>query len=158
MIQLRKATPNDLETVLEARYRTLRAVFSLNEDYVFDEDFRAATWRYFEKEDQTTVLAFQEETVVGCATICYMTVVPTPDHPTGKRAHIMNVHTEEAYRRQGIGRALEAFLINWHVKNGYTPYGHVVKENEISLKMQESMGFYVAKNPVFWLGSKESKI
>jgi len=112
MIQLRKATPNDLETVLEARYRTLRAVFSLNEDYVFDEDFRAATWRYFEKEDQTTVLAFQEETVVGCATICYMTVVPTPDHPTGKRAHIMNVHTEEAYRRQGIGLRMMNFLID----------------------------------------------
>ncbi len=120
MIQLRKATPNDLEKVLEARYRTLRAVFGLKEEDVFDEDFRAATRRYFEKENQTTVLAFQEEAVVGCATICYMTVVPTPDHPAGKRAHIMNVHTEEAYRRQGIGSRMMNFLIDEAKERGVT--------------------------------------
>lgn len=120
MIQIRKATPNDLEKVLEARYATLRAVFDLKEDYVFDENFRIATRNYFEKEDQMTVLAFHGETVVGCATICYMTLVPTPDHPAGKRAHIMNVHTEEAYRRQGIGLRMMNFLIGEAKERGIT--------------------------------------
>ncbi len=120
MIQFRKATPSDLEKVLEARYRTLRAVFGLKEDYVFDENFRVVTRSYFEKEDQTTVLAFHGETVIGCATICYMTVVPTPDHPAGKRAHIMNVHTEEAYRRQGIGSRMMNVLIDEAKERGVT--------------------------------------
>lgn len=120
MIQLKKAMPNDLEKVLEARYRTLRAVFGLKEDYVFDGNFRAATRNYYEKEDQTTVVAFDGEAVVGCATICYMTVVPTPDHPAGKRGHIMNVHTEEAYRRQGIGSRMMNFLIDEAKERGVT--------------------------------------
>lgn len=37
--------------------------------------------------------------------------MPTFDHPTGKRAHIMDVYTREGYRRQGIAaRMLELLL------------------------------------------------
>lgn len=41
------------------------------------------------------------EKIIGCATICYFTIMPTFSHPTGKRAHLMNVYTLKDYRRQG---------------------------------------------------------
>ncbi len=55
------------------------------------------------------------------------------------------------YRRQGIGRVLEAFLINHQLEKGYTPYGQVSSENEASLSMQKSMGLYFSKEKVWWL-------
>lgn len=52
-------------------------------------------------DNQTTVLAI-DECVIGCATICYIDMMPTFSHPTGKRAHLMNVYTNCEYRRRGI--------------------------------------------------------
>ena len=131
---------------LPVRYKDIRPLTLEHLDYVAEH--YEMTDREYVKErllKKAMYGAFAEDKLVGFIGI----------HAEGSAGLL---YVEEAYRRQGIGRALEAFLINWHVKNGYTPYGHVVKENEISLKMQESMGFYVAKNPVFWLGSKDSKI
>lgn len=38
--------------------------------------------------------------------------MPTFSHPTGKRAHLMNVYTNAGYRRQGISRSLVQMLID----------------------------------------------
>lgn len=35
-------------------------------------------------------------------TLCYVDMMPTFSHPTGKRAHLMNVYTNRLYRRQGV--------------------------------------------------------
>ena len=43
--------------------------------------------KYFENGNQTTVLAFDNEIVVGCASLSYIWIMPTFDHPTGTRAH-----------------------------------------------------------------------
>lgn len=55
------------------------------------------------------------------------------------------------YRGKGYAKALEAFYINLHLKQGFTPYGQVISDNEISLKLQESMNQYPAKEKIYWL-------
>ena len=79
----------------------LKVVNELLSDYVFPDDFIIQSREHFETGDQTTILAIDEK-VIGCATLCYLEVMPTFSHPTGKRAHLMNVYTNDTYRRQGI--------------------------------------------------------
>ena len=55
------------------------------------------------------------------------------------------------YRRQGIGRALEAFLINLHLSMGYTPYGMVAEGNEASLSLQNRLGLCISKERLYWI-------
>ena len=57
MYEIRKATAEDIEIVLQMRYETLRDVCGLKEDYSFDEAFKAISRVYFANEDQTTALA-----------------------------------------------------------------------------------------------------
>lgn len=62
----------------------------------------------------------------------------------------------EEYRGKGYAKALETFYINLHLKQGYTPFGHVIAGNGISLKLQESMNLYPAKEKVYWLGKTKN--
>ncbi len=55
-----------------------------------------------------------------------------------------------AYRRRGLGTALESFMIHRTLQKGYTPFGYVVEENKASVKLQEKLGLYMAKEKVWW--------
>lgn len=57
----------------------------------------------------------------------------------------------EEYRGKGYAKALEAFYINLHLKQGFTPFGQVISDNEISMKLQENMNQYPANEKVYWL-------
>ena len=78
----------------------------------FSGEFTRLSEEFFGSGEQTTILAYDGEKAVGCATMCYITVMPTFDHPTGKRAHLMNVYTNEKYRRQGIARQMVTMLLD----------------------------------------------
>lgn len=58
---------------------------------------------------------------------------------------------EEAYRRQGVGEALESYLINKQIAEGQTPYCQVVEENVPSMDLQRKLGLYIAEQPMWWL-------
>lgn len=111
MINYRIATTDDINLLLQIRLEMLKVVNDLTPDYQFSPDFVDNSRAYFENGDQTTVLAFADETVIGCATICYINIMPTFDHPTGNRAHLMNVYTNSQYRRQGIACHMVNMLI-----------------------------------------------
>lgn len=89
----------------------LKEVNSLDVDYQYSEDFVEESRKYFLEGNQTTVLAVDGERVIGCATICYITIMPTFSHPTGKRAHLMNVYTAKEFRGKGIGKKMVDLLI-----------------------------------------------
>ena len=42
---------------------------------------------YFLTGDHLTVLAMDGDAAIGCATMSFVRIVPTFEHPTGKRAH-----------------------------------------------------------------------
>lgn len=64
------------------------------------------------------------------------------------------LYVEEAYRRHGIARSLEAYMINRTLEKGWTPYGHVMVGNKGSFALQEKMGLYRSDRTVWWLERK----
>ena len=139
MLTIRKANRQDMEQVLNMRYTTMKAVCGFDKEYTFDEDFQKYSRAYFENENQTTVLAFDEEEPIGCASICYILLMPTFDHPTGKRAHIMNVYVDDSYRRKGIGVKMMSMLIDEAKAKGVTEISlDATKEGRF---LYEKLGF-----------------
>jgi ribosomal protein S18 acetylase RimI-like enzyme len=85
-----------------------------------DPEFVEATRDFFRHADQTTLLAMDGEVAVACATLCYKRCIPTLGHPTGRRAHIMNVYVAEGYRRQSLGKRLMLALHEEAASRGVT--------------------------------------
>ena len=120
MINYKIATNNDIDLLMQSRLEMLKVVNDLKPDHQFNSDFIDNSRTYFENANQTTVLAFMDETVIGCATMCYIHMMPTFSHPTGKRAHLMNVYTNSMYRRQGIAYQMVNMLIEEAKEKGVT--------------------------------------
>ncbi|MBP1757074.1 MAG: Acetyltransferase [Firmicutes bacterium] len=114
-----KATEAEIEMVMSSRIEMLKVVNGLPENTSFDNELLDQTREYFSNSDQTTILAVDQE-VVGCATICYIKVLPTFSHPSGNRAHIMNVYTRSNYRRRGIALHMMEMLIEEARAKGVT--------------------------------------
>ena len=65
--------------------------------------------------------------------------MPTFSHPTGKRAHLMNVYTRREYCRRGIARKMVELLIRETWKKGVTEIS--LDATESGRPLYESMGF-----------------
>ena len=128
-MEIRIAGKKDIDLMMSSRLEMLKEVNSLDTDYLYSESFVEESRRYFLEGNQTTVLALDGERVIGCATICYITIMPTFSHPIGKRAHLMNVYTAKEFRGQGIGKKMVDLLIEDAWNKGAT---------EISLDATES--------------------
>lgn len=119
MVQIIKAEADQFTLAMSSRLDTLRAVNHMAQEDGFSDELMRCTAEYLRTGEQTTVLAIDGE-VIGCATICYTRVMPTPHHPSGKRAHVMNVHVREDYQRQGIARQMLERLIAEAKERGVT--------------------------------------
>ena len=122
MIQYKIATSEDIAELMAIRLEMLREVNDLPPDYVFSEDFCSYSRDYFLNGQHTTMLAVDEEdgNTIGCASMCYIELMPTFSHPTGKRAHLMNVYTSPDYRGQGIARRMVEMLMEEARRRGVT--------------------------------------
>ena len=125
MIQYKIAASEDIAGLMAIRLEMLREVNILSKDYPFSEDFCSYSRDYFLNGQHTTVLAVDEEDeengkTIGCASLCYIELMPTFSHPTGKRAHLMNVYTIPDYRGQGIARRMVEMLIEEARRRGVT--------------------------------------
>ena len=61
------------------------------------------------------------------------------------------LYVEEPYRGRGIAASLEAYGANRMLERGWIPYGHVIAGNETSMRLQERLGFYQAKDTFWWM-------
>lgn len=138
MIEYKLASKDDLEQVMESRLEMLRDVNDLPADYEFSEELVSCSRAYFEAGQQTTVLALDGRTV-GCAALCYIEMMPTFSHPTGKRAHLMNVYTAPSYRGQGIARRMVELLIREAKERGVTEIS--LDATEAGRPLYEKCGF-----------------
>ena len=138
-MEIRKANVNDIETLMDIRLEMLRVVNNLSADAVFDKVLVDCSREYFLHGDQTTVLAIDGGKAIGCASISYINIMPTFDHPTGKRAHLMNVYTNKEYRRQGIGKKMVELLIDEAKSKGCTEIS--LDATEQGRFLYEQLGF-----------------
>ncbi len=120
MIQYKKAETTDIPILMEIRLETLQNVFNLSSNYSFETGLIEKSREYFSSTNQTSVLAFDGDAAVGCATMCYLDVLPTMEHPSGLRGHLMNVYTKQQYRLRGIARKMLEMLINEAKEKGAT--------------------------------------
>lgn len=138
-MEYRITTSEDIELLMSSRLEMLKEVNHLPADYVYDDDFVANCRKHFLEGDQTTVLALEDDKVVGCATICYMYIMPTFSHPTGKRAHLMNVYTAKSHRRQGIAQRMLDILFEEAWKRGVTEIS--LDATDAGRPLYEKLGF-----------------
>ncbi len=118
-ITVRAALADDMQELLTIRREMLAIVNNVPESGISDEIMQRSE-EYFRGGGQTTALAYCGERLVGCATICWLAVMPTYSHPSGKRAHIMNVYTRAEFRRMGAARKMVTFLLDEARRRGAT--------------------------------------
>lgn len=138
-MEIRKTNASDIETLMDVRLEMLRVVNDLPEDADFDKSLVDSSREYFLHGDQTTVIATDGGKTIGCASISYINIMPTFDHPTGKRTHLMNVYTNKAYRRQGIGKKMVEILIEEAKSKGCTEIS--LDATEQGRFLYEQLGF-----------------
>ena len=119
-MEYRIATAKDIDLLMSSRLEMLKVVNGLPQDYQYDDVIVNESRDYFLNGDHLTVLAIDNGEAIGCASMSFMRIMPTFSHPTGKRAHLMNVYTRSEYRRQGIARKMVEILIDETWKRGAT--------------------------------------
>ena len=143
MIKYKIATNDDIELLMSSRLEMLRTVNDLPDDYEYSKEIVSASRDYFLNGDQTTILAIDGDKVIGCASMSYIRIMPTFSHPTGKRAHLMNVYTRNEYRRQGIARQMVEMLIRDARERGATEIS--LDATTMGRPLYESLGFLDSK-------------
>ena len=139
MVEIRIATNDDIELLMSSRLEMLKVVNNLPADYEYSEEIVRESRDYFLNGDHVTVLAIDDGEVIGCASMSFMWIMPTFSHPTGKRAHLMNVYTRSEYRRQGIARKMVNMLIDETWKRGATEIS--LDATTMGRPLYESLGF-----------------
>ena len=139
MVEIRIATNDDIELLMSSRLEMLKVVNNLPADYEYSEEIVRESRDYFLNGDHITVLAIDDGRVFGCASMSFMWIMPTFSHPTGKRAHLMNVYTRSEYRRQGIARKMVEMLIDETWKRGATEIS--LDATTMGRPLYESLGF-----------------
>ena len=138
LFRMFRAKEKDIDALVSLRLEMLREVNSLPPDHKFDESFIGGIREYFLKGDQSTYLVEDGE-IVGCASICYFSLMPTYDHPAGKRAQIMNVYVKEPFRKMGYGTTLMNLLIDEAKNRGVTEIR--LDSTESGRKLYKAAGF-----------------
>jgi len=108
MIAYRKAGYGDIPALLELRGMLLTEANDLPVgDY---GKIAGAIREYFEKSladgSFEAWISLDGEKAAAASGICYYSVPPSFNNPTGKSAYIMNMYTLPEYRRQGIAEEL----------------------------------------------------
>ena len=142
-MEYKLATKDDIELMMKSRLEMLKVVNNLPQDYQYTDELVKESREYFLNGDQTTVPAIDDGEVVGCASMSYMWIMPTFSHPTGKRAHLMNVYTRSSHRRQGIARQMCEMLIEDAWKRGATEIS--LDATTMGRPLYESLGFTASR-------------
>lgn len=53
-------------------------------------------------------------------------------------------------RRKGYGTILEAYINNYVINKGWTPFGQVLEDNFKSLNLQQKLGMQLSKEKIYW--------
>lgn len=133
-----KAGAAELSAALALRREMLALVNGVAEEDI-SAQLMQQTHEYMEHGEQTTVLAYADGVPVGCATMSYIRLLPTYTHPTGRRAHLMNVYVHEGYRRKGAAREMVKTLIEEARARGASCVS--LDATECGRPLYESLGF-----------------
>ena len=111
----KRATIEDIDMLTKTRIRVLSAANSLSDDIDMNE-VEKQSYDYYGRAlcDDTHIayLVFDEKRFVGSGGVSFFQVMPTYHNVSGKKAYIMNIYTEPAYRRRGIAYKILDLLVS----------------------------------------------
>ena len=103
--EYKKATIADIDELVKTRIIVLRAANKLSND-VDMSLVEKESYEYYKSAleigEHIAYLVYDNETFIGAGGVSFYQVMPTYHNPTGKKAYIMNMYTNPAYRRKGI--------------------------------------------------------
>ena len=114
---VKKATFEDLDSLMEWRMRVLAEVFPAGgqEDRsTIRKNNEAYYRRHLADGTHTACFAVDECSgrIVGCGGICYQNEMPSPDNISGTNGYLMNIYSLPELRGEGIGRMIVEYLID----------------------------------------------
>lgn len=113
-LRYERAAAHELDRLTQTRMEVLRAVHKLPKGADMGE-LEERSFQYYQKalRDGTHIayLALDGDRFVGAGGVSFFQVMPTYHNPSGRKAYIMNLYTDPAYRRQGIAYRMLDILV-----------------------------------------------
>ena len=136
-MEVRPATAGDWQGI----WPIFETVVAAGETYAFDADLSPQDARtlWMEEPPGLTVVAVDDATVVGTAKM--------GPNRAGRGAHVgtASFMVDPDVRGRGVGRALAAYVVDWHRANGFRgiQFNAVVETNTAAVSLWRSLGFTV---------------
>lgn len=102
----KKAAVSDIDLLTKTRIEVLRAANQLSgavDMSLVEQQSREYYEEALVSGNHVGYLVFDGELFIGAGGVSFFRVMPTFHNPTGCKAYIMNMYTNPAYRRRGIG-------------------------------------------------------
>ena len=138
-MEMRKAKLSDIALLVENRMAFVQAISVIGEP----STFRAQTEQYFKEHlNDGSLLCYicvDEGRIISTCLLCIYTTIPIPSVVSGKAGLLLNVWTDERYRRQGLAARLISMLIEEARGMGV---GKIVLDyTDEGLPLYQSLGF-----------------
>ncbi len=105
-MEIRRATIKDLDRLIKNRIKFVSDIGEISSP----EEFSESTSNYFkshiEKDDLIIWMAVDKDEIVATVELSIYEIMPTLSCMCGKTGYLLNVWTDENYRRQGLATKL----------------------------------------------------
>lgn len=148
--QYKRATIDDLETLVSTRVEVLRAANKLSEDTDMSEVEKTSREYYkraLAEGTHTAYLVLDGDRIIGAGGVSYYEVMPTYHQPSGKKAYIMNMYTSPDYRRRGIAITTLDLLVRDAKERGVTDIG--LEATDMGSPLYERYGFKSSEHEMY---------
>jgi len=145
--EYKRATMEDIDELVRTRIIVLRAANKLSDDEdmsVVEEESYAYYRRALESGEHIAYLVYDNGKFIGAGGVSFYQVMPTYHNPTGKKAYIMNMYTNPAYRRKGIAYHTLEILVADAKNKGIDAIS--LEATEMGRPLYEKFGFVGMKD------------
>ncbi|MBQ1491174.1 MAG: GNAT family N-acetyltransferase [Blautia sp.] len=146
-MEYRIATEDDIEVLTASRMTVLKAANQLD-DAADMTHVEAASREYYQKalaeDTHLAILVMDRGKLIGTGGVSFFQVMPTYHNPSGKKAYIMNMYTDPAYRRQGIALKTLDMLVKAAKERGITQI--TLEATDMGRPLYEKYGFVQMKS------------
>ena len=143
-MEIRRATIKDLDRLVENRIKFVSDIGEISSPEEFSESTRHYFKSHIEKDDLIIWLATDNNEIVATVELSIYEIMPTLSNMCGKTGYLLNVWTDENYRRQGLATKLLNNTIKDAKKAGVMSIS--LKATSQGRPVYEKLGFKMITN------------